>query len=504
MSKTKVGLAAAIAAGALTFTGVPMVSVAQQQAPSISSPSFTTVDMNAQISLTINKYKGEIGDTNTGLDDVSFDIERVSLTNPLNTAAGWQEITTLTAAGAPIDPSFNKATVTTANGGTGTISTDTNAQFTPGVYRVTEKQKEGYTVAEPFLVVLPFTDNGVWKYDQTVKPKNQEILPTKTVVDAGTTLGSELTYTIEVPVPAGALTRFTVTDNLVPSLGYVDGSLSVKSVGATGEQLYSGPGKDNPVLQPTTPGAGNSGQLLVDLLPVKSDLEELRKNDPTLKVQISFKATLKSVPDDGKVINGATVDLPNGGRVTTETGNRTNPETHYGSLTITKTGEGDVTDEQAKMEGAEFKLYRCEENQPSAGKWTVKGDALRAATNANDLGSVTDTFRTPAGSNKSSSVTVYGVQHEDYVNNKGASDQLCIVEVKAPPGFSLNPEPQPVTTNAGTNPYNMVAEVVNHRDSIIGNLPATGEKGVFALMAAGFALLAGGAAARIRNNRKTA
>ena len=38
MSKTKVGLAAAIAAGALTFTGVPMVSVAQQQAPSISSP----------------------------------------------------------------------------------------------------------------------------------------------------------------------------------------------------------------------------------------------------------------------------------------------------------------------------------------------------------------------------------------------------------------------------------------------------------------------------------
>lgn len=50
----------------------------------------------------------------------------------------------------------------------------------------------------------------------------------------------------------------------------------------------------------------------------------------------------------------------------------------------------------------------------------------------------------------------------------------------------------------------MVASVENHRDSIIGNLPATGEKGVFALMAAGFALLAGGAAARIRNNRKTA
>ena len=501
MSKTKVGLAAAIAAGALTFTGVPMVSVAQQQAPSISSPSFTTVDMNAQISLTINKYKGEIGDTNTGLDDVSFEVERVALNNPLNTAAGWQEVSGLTAAGvkqaAKIDGTFNKVTLQTAGGGIASISTGTNGQFTPGVYLITEKQKEGFTVAEPFLVVLPFTDNGVWKYEQTVKPKNQQILPTKTVQDAGTTLGSELTYTIEVPVPVGELTTFAVSDTLVESLGYVDGSLTVKAVGNQGEQ-------DINTNVDTNPGQGNSGLLKVNLIPGKDRLQELRKDDPTLKVRLTFKATLKSVPENGKVINGATVDLPNGGQVTTETGGRTNPETRYGSLTITKTGQGDVTEEQAKMEGAEFKLYRCEENQPSAGKWTVKGDALRAATNVNDSGSLTDTFRTPAGSNKSSSVTVYGVQHEEFVDNATAGDQLCIVEVKAPPGFSLNPEPQPVTTQAGTNPYNMVASVENHRDSIIGNLPATGEKGVFALMAAGFALLAGGAAARIRNNRKTA
>lgn len=497
MSKTKVGLAAAIAAGALTFTGVPMVSVAQQQAPSISSPSFTTVDMNAQISLTINKYKGEIGDTNTGLDDVSFDIERVSLTNPLNTAAGWQEVSGLAAATAPVDGGFAKVTLTTSGGGTARISTADNGQFTPGVYRVTEKQKEGYTVAEPFLVVLPFTDNGVWKYDQTVKPKNQEILPTKTVVDAGTTLGSELTYTIDVPVPAGELTTFAVNDTLVENLGYVDNSVTVKAIGNGVDEAITNH-------QLTSPGAGNSGLLKVDLLPAKNRLQELRKNDSTLKVQISFKATLKSVPENGVVDNGVTVDLPNGGTVTTETGGRKKPETRYGNLTITKTGQGDVTAEQAQMAGAEFKLYRCTQEQANGGKWTVKGEALRAATTANEPTSVTDTFVTPAGADKRSSVTVYGVQHEEYVNNKATSDQLCIVEVKAPPGFSLNPEPQPVTTDAGTNPYNMVASVENHRDSIIGNLPATGEKGVFALMAAGFALLAGGAAARIRNNRKTA
>ena len=493
MSKTKVGLAAAIAAGALTFTGVPMVSVAQQQAPSISSPSFTTVDMNAQISLTINKYEGEYGDTSKGLDEVSFDIERVTLTNPLNTAAGWQEVSGLTAATAPVDGGFAKVTLTTSGGGTASLSTADNGQFTPGVYRVTEKQKEGFTVAEPFLVVLPFTDNGVWKYEQTVKPKNQKILPTKTVVDAGTTLGSELTYTIDVPVPAGQLTTFAVNDTLVTHLGYVDNSVTVKAIGNGVDEAITNH-------QLTSPGAGNSGLLKVDLLPAKDRLQELRKNDPTLKVQISFRANLKSVPENGVVDNGVTVDLPNGATVTTSE----KPQSRYGNLTITKTGQGDVTAEQAQMAGAEFKLYRCTQEQANGGKWTVKGEALRAATTANEPTSVTDTFVTPAGADKRSSVTVYGVQHENFVNNAQATDELCIVEVKAPPGFSLNPEPQPVTTNAGTNPYNMVASVENHRDSIIGNLPATGEKGVFALMAAGFALLAGGAAARIRNNRKTA
>ena len=374
MSKTKVGLAAAIAAGALTFTGVPMVSVAQQQAPSISSPSFTTVDMSAKVTLNINKYKGEIGNTSTGLDGVNFDIERVALTNPLNTAAGWQEVTTLTAAevrrNGTIDPTFNKATVPTSGDGSVTISTDTNAQFTPGVYLVTEKQKEGFTVAEPFLVVLPFTDNGVWKYEQTVKPKNQQIQPTKTVQDAGSTLGSELTYTIEVPVPAGELTTFAVSDTLVENLGYVQGSLTVKTTSTkTGQEEAVQPTLDS------DPGNGNSGLLKVNLLPGKTRLQELRKDDPTLKVRLTFRATLKSIPANGVVDNGVTVDLPNGATVTTSE----KPQSRYGSLTITKSGQGDVTEEQAKMEGAEFKLYRCTQDQANGNKWTVQGEPMRAA-----------------------------------------------------------------------------------------------------------------------------
>ena len=50
----------------------------------------------------------------------------------------------------------------------------------------------------------------------------------------------------------------------------------------------------------------------------------------------------------------------------------------------------------------------------------------------------------------------------------------------------------------------MTAEVMDYSDSAIGQLPATGEKGVFALMVAGLALLIGGVWARLRHNRKQA
>ena len=257
----------------------------------------------------------------------------------------------------------------------------------------------------------------------------------------------------------------------------------------------------------TKPAQAQSGQVSIDF---QSDdqrqaLENYRRNEPGLKVQIKFTAKLMSIPDNGKVDNDAVVDLPNNVSVTTNKDGNPGASSHFGQLVITKKGEDNarLTDEQRTMTGAEFQLYRCTQE---SGKWTVKGSPINGSSDQN-TNSKTNTFVTPRGANLTTSVTVYGVQHEGRVNNADVTDELCVVETKAPSGFALNPEPQPVVNanpKVGNNDFNMTAEVMDYSDSAIGQLPATGEKGVFALMVAGLALLIGGVWARLRHNRKQA
>ena len=299
MRTSKFRCAALLAASAIALSGslAPSVAFAQNK-PSVTSPTSTTVDLEHEVSLTINKYKGELGQTTEPFPGVGFKIEKVYINNPLNTAAGWKEASQLTAETAPIDGSWPAITPQTDTSGQINISTNnmTNGakDFKVGVYKITEQQQTGYTVAKPFLVTLPFVDEGVWKYEQTVKPKNQEVQPTKTVVDEGKTLGDDLEYTIEAPVPADKLSRFAIRDDLPSYLGFNEASgPQVKLINKTGDVTTLTAGTDFVLTKPVN---GQSGQVSIDF---QSDdqrqaLENYRQNDPGLKVQIKFTAKLLS------------------------------------------------------------------------------------------------------------------------------------------------------------------------------------------------------------------
>ena len=87
MNPTSKRISAAVLSLALGFTiaGAPMLApVASAQ---ISAGQVSNVDLDADVSLTINKYQGEFvendGAGNVPLDDVSFTVDKVQMTNQL-------------------------------------------------------------------------------------------------------------------------------------------------------------------------------------------------------------------------------------------------------------------------------------------------------------------------------------------------------------------------------------------------------------------------------------
>ena len=507
-------LAAATVSGALVLSGgalLPvtagaqdtgpgqLVSPLQVQAPNLqlAPGEISTLDLGADVSLTINKRLGNPGSATTDpLGDVSFRIERIALANPLDTAAGWAEVSELTAATAPTDGW--STTVTTDATGSYTISTaNTLGAFTTGVYRITEIQSQGYTVAAPFLVTLPFATGAGWSYSQTIEPKNQQILPGVSVSDREVTLGKDLRYTLVAPVPAGELNRFNFVDVLADQLSY------------KGNLVVSAPGVD--LIEGTDYQVIVDGQTLrVEFTPEGLDaLERARATNPELAVQVSFDATVNDLHPSGEIPNNFTIELPNGGVATTTPTDPDNPSapnsgtiTRLSTLTITKQGEG-YEDEPQTMEGATFELWRCTEDGDN---WELVSGPIAASSDRRTPTPATS-FTTPAGADNTSSVVLYGVQAYNWVDNAPVGEDYCVVETAAPKGFSLNPEPQPVTfltENPADSSFRMVATVTNHRNSILSQLPATGGLGVAAILVAGLALIGGGIWSARRSGRTAA
>lgn len=491
-------LAAVIAAGALTFggtfVGVPVAygqAGTETPAPVATPAPAGIIDPAHAVSLTINKYLGEPGNTSTPVPDspqVKFRIEKVSGID-LNTQQGWTDLAALTAASAPIDAGFTAVELPIV-GGKATINTAGNSQFTVGVYRVTELNTAGYSTAAPFLVTLPFSNtDGTWNYDQVVNPKNQSVQPNKQADDSQATLGGTMGYTINAPVPAGAMDRFVITDPLQAGLTLNAGSAQVIATGTAAPALTA-------TTDYTISEAGNT--LTVTFTRSGLDkLEAARKTDPSLQVSVKFTAKVSSIPAGGTIVNTATISLPNGASVTTDVDTDTDPttpavptSTTFGDLTITKTG-GTATE----MNGAQFQIYQCQPDAANAGKYQLLGAPLTLATAAD--GTATNATLTTAND----TALAYGLPASSFSGGATGTvaNTYCALETKAPAGYVRNPEPQLINYDAASRKFSVT--INNVKDSIIGQLPATGAWGIVLIFIVGLLLLARGLYTSYKDNK---
>lgn len=472
--------ATALSLGAVGFAAPTLAQEAGvEETPRPAAPSNAQqVNPDAEVSLTINKFLGDPGDTSTPLEGAQFRIEKVSGVD-LTTQEGWAAVAGMTAEDAPIDGGFQAVNLTTGANGTATLTTGDNSAFTVGVYKVTEVSRDGFTNAAPFLVTLPRSADGGWVYEQTVNPKNQQNIPTKQVDDTNATIGSTINYTINAPVPAGDLNRFNVVDPL-------DAALSVDTadveVSAEGVDLAAG---DYDVLL-----EGNT--LRVNFTQAGRDkLQAARANTPGLKVVVGVPATLNSIPEGGQLNNTATIELPNGAAANTNGDDpNTDPvednptSTIFGNLTITKT----TPEANGTLNGAEFQLYQC---KADGDDWQLLGEPLQMATTA--TGTPADTIATTGGDADGGNATAtgYGIPIQSFAAGTGTTpNEYCVMESKAPEGYVINPEPQHVTIDLAARQLSISVE--NQKNSILGQLPATGAWGIILIFLIGLALLARG------------
>ncbi|QRP61569.1 SpaH/EbpB family LPXTG-anchored major pilin [Corynebacterium minutissimum] len=513
MNKVSSRLAAIVAAGTISIAGAGFAApaLAQTEAPTSASAAAESgietppgpaeirdaslIDANQPVKLTITKFLGDPGDTSTPLPDTEFKVERVDV--DLTTQEGWKQLSGFTAEDAPIDSGF--AALTKKTDASGIVTFDTASDgLKVGAYKVTEVSRNGYTTAPPFLITLPHDVDGKWSYEQEVQPKNQNLVPSKQVKDVDATIGKQLTYTVNAPVPADKLSRFIIQDPLNAALSVNTVDVKVSLAGATnGATLAAG---DYNI---TLDSATNTLQVEFTKEGL-AKLQEARKAAPGLKVLVEFPATITKAPEGGEITNTAKILLPNGAEVDTNGDDPATPDvednptkTTFGTLTITKTSSN--AKEGDSLDGAEFELYQCKQEN---GKWQLLGSALNMATAAD--GTPATTIKT-AGSegtvpNLSAKAMGYTIPIQSFAAVTGVnSKDYCVLETKAPNNFVRNEVPQHVTVDV--NAKTLAVEVDNQRNSVLGQLPATGAWGIILVFLVGLALLARGIYTSYKDSR---
>ncbi|MDK4276438.1 SpaH/EbpB family LPXTG-anchored major pilin [Corynebacterium accolens] len=504
-------LAVALAAGLAAAT--PVAFAAPGDGVSVLAQGENTrasINANAKGSITIDKHSGDpVGDdnlsTDTALKGMKFKVEKVKMTDNLDTAAGWSEAKKLVEAGAenaPLDQGFTAQEKVTNDSG--------QAEFTDlavGMYKVTELPSEtntNYTIGAPFLVTVPLIgDDGAVNYNPKVSPKNQLIQPKKSAENGNANVGDNISYTIEAPVPAGDVDRqgnrniphFEITDNLNEHLAFADGAEGV-TVSAKGvNNLVRG--EDYTV---TITGENNKNLSVKFTDAGREKLAKARATNAGLSVQVKFNATVLSIPANGKIENLAHLDL-NGndqdpGIPTTPGGdNSGNNEgattTHYNDVSIMKTLNGQSTEDEATGAGAEFQVFECTED---GDKWQVsdQADPIKGANaGGTAVASATLTAAEP--------VQGEAAKADGYFLQFDANKEYCAVETKAPQGYLINPDPHHLapsdqTRGEGENTRVIYTATIDDvKDNIWGKLPATGMRTMLIILGLGALLFIGGA-----------
>ncbi|WP_366180849.1 SpaH/EbpB family LPXTG-anchored major pilin [Actinomyces timonensis] len=537
--------AAACAAGALV---VPTALAAPADP---NQPAAATVQKDADTTLTIHKC--EQTDANgtaagTGLrqdpadcnamEGVTYKITRLDY--DLSTQEGW---TRLAAANGDVNTaaSGSHKTATTFDGKTGAdgqlvfdaAKTDVGAYLVQEISTAGAKVHRGGAVEDvkgaipgaDFIVTLPMTSPGstnAWNYDVHVYPKNTLSGIEKKVVDTGKASGSgnSIEYTIDAAIPkvnvAGGeqIKRFNVIDQLDPRVQKGTGADQlnprVAIVGTNAADLAVGADCAVTVAE----GADGKNYLTVELTADGlTKIATARANgDKTTKVQVVLTATFAAGTSlDGGISNTAFLipsDSPeydwDKDKPTTPGANvpSTDPVvSKYGKVELSKKG----TDTANLLQGASFQVYQCSwDGQKSTKPTLTDSDTADAAITPLTVKNQT-TFTTETNGK----VVIDALRANDWENGAAKvltdADYYCLVETKAPDGYTLQAEPVPfriLAASADDKQETQAVDVTDVPKNAGFHLPLTGASGVVFLTVVGGLLVLTGAGIAYVNKRR--
>ncbi len=520
------GLAAAmtLAAGAL---------VAPTGAAAPADPNGSTIDPDAATTLTIHKC--EQTDTNgvkegDGNEDPAAECKPVSgveftitkLSVDLTTSEGWETLAKLKGDVSQTKDLKSGTVQKITTGGDG-LAAFTDAQTEVGAYLVSETRTPDKVIpAEDFVVTLPMTnpqDTTAWNYNVHVYPKNTISGVDKQVTDKPAPgSGHDITYTIttsipKVDYPGGArIKRYEVVDQLDKRIKKDALTPIVKIVGQNGMTLANT--TDYTLI--TADGADHNWATIQLTEEGRRKASEARYNgNGETKIQVTLTAAFDANVDlEGDLSNTAGL-IPNDSPNFTWDPNRpgtkipgipTTPAlSKYGKVVVTKTGTDDLAD-KTTYNGAQFQVYECTK--------TASGATLR---DADPSTSTVDPLT--IGGQKTFTTSGQGVveinylRANDYVNGVAksqdqltAEDHYCLVETKAPEGYSLQADPIPfrVMAEKATAKAATAVTVTDVPKNAGFRLPLTGANGVIFLTVAGALLVIGGAVSAYANKRRHA
>lgn len=438
-----------------------LIAIASLGAGSAALADVTPSPSNIQGStgtLVIHKHAGDPGAPGDGtqitdpakittlgqaLSGVQFTVQRVSYAGTpidLTSSSGWDQSQNATPASVVAAPYSVGAGVTasTDSGGQAAIP---DLPF--GLYLVTETSPGVNPIVspvQPFLVSVPYPDEGTWLYTVHVYPKNKlnDTTPTKSVAapDAPV-LGSRIVWTVNAPIPplsAGDTYRsFSVTDTLDPRLSYV--GVVVKLDGAT-----LTPAADYIVSGATTITFTSAG---------------LAKLAGKTAVSAELTTTVSSLGADGIIPNTAVVTT-NGSARTTNT-----PQTKWGPLAVVKRDAAT----QNTLAGAVFEIYDAKNGTKVAGPFTT------------DSGGRFDIDGLWVG------------------NDAAASKDYWVKETRAPAGYVLPADPWTKATVVAQGTASPATLSISNTQQIGPNLPLTGGAGSILFVVLGSALALAGVGA---------
>ena len=518
------GLAAAmtLAAGAL---------VAPTGAAAPADPNGSTIDPDAATTLTIHKC--EQTDANgvkegTGNPDpqveckpvagVEFTITKLNV--DLTTPEGWKQLADAKGDVVKAGALKSNTTQTITTGGDG-LASFTDAQTEVGAYLVSETRTPDKVIpAEDFVVTLPMTnpqDTTAWNYNVHVYPKNTISGVDKKVTDKPAPgSGHDITYTIttsipKVDYPGGArIKRYEVVDQLDKRIKKDALTPVVKIVGqnetpladTTDYTLITAEGADHnwATIQLTEEGRRKAAEARHNGTgETKVQVTLTAKFDATVNLEGDLSNTAGLIPNDSP---NFTWDPSNPG--TKVPGIPTTPVlSKYGKVVVTKTGTDELAD-KTKYNGAQFQVYECTK---TAGGATLRdGDPSTQAVDPLTIGGE-KTFTT-AGQGM---VEINYLRANDYVDGVKKDtltdeDHYCLVETKAPEGYTLQADPIPfrVLADNATAKAPTAVTVTDVPKNAGFRLPLTGANGVIFLTVAGALLVAGGAVVAYANKRRHA